>query len=98
MKYRQFGHTGLQVSPLCLGTMGFGTPGNQMFPWAIDAAKSAQIVKQALDLGINFFDTANIYSHGDSERFLGAALNQFANRDEIVVATKVFLPPKATLI
>lgn len=95
MKYRQFGHTGLQVSPLCLGTMGFGTPGNQMFPWAIDAAKSAQIVKQALDLGINFFDTANIYSHGDSERFLGAALNQFANRDEIVVATKVFFTAKS---
>jgi len=90
MDYRQFGRTGLQVSPLCLGTMGFGDPTTQMFPWAVDQTTSDQIVAKALDLGINFFDTANIYSYGDSERFLGAALKQHARRDEVVVATKVF--------
>ncbi|AVW10464.1 aldo/keto reductase [Lactiplantibacillus paraplantarum] len=94
MEYRQFGHTGLQVSPLCLGTMGFGTPGNSMFPWAIGEPESTQIVKKALDLGLNFFDTANIYSHGDSERLLGSALNQLADRDQIIVATKVFFTEK----
>ncbi|AVK61213.1 aldo/keto reductase [Lactobacillus sp. CBA3605] len=90
MEYVKLGHTGLDVSRLCVGTMGFGQPGNAMFPWAIDADASAKVVKSALDLGINFFDTANVYSHGDSETYLGQALNKYANRDEVVVATKVF--------
>ena len=68
MEYSKFGNTGLDVSRLCLGTMGFGNASTGMFPWAIDEEKSEQVIKQALDLGINFFDTANIYSHGDSER------------------------------
>lgn len=89
MQYTKLGHTGLDVSRLCLGTMGFGNPSSGQFPWAIDQAASTQVVREALDLGINFFDTANIYSYGDSERFLGNALKD-ANRDEIVVATKVF--------
>ena len=74
--------------------MGFGNASTGMFPWAIDEEKSEQVIKQALDLGINFFDTANIYSHGDSERFVGKALKKLANRDEIVLATKVFFTPE----
>lgn len=93
MKYTKLGHTGLDVSQLCLGTMGFGRPESGMFPWAIDQAKSEDVVAEALKLGINFFDTANIYSHGDSETYLGAALNKLAQRDEVVVATKVFFTP-----
>lgn len=90
MDYRKLGNTGLDVSRICLGTMGFGRPETGVFPWAIDYDKSEQVVKKALDLGINFFDTANIYSYGDSEEFLGRALKKYANRDEVVVATKVF--------
>lgn len=94
MEYSKFGNTGLDVSRLCLGTMGFGNASTGMFPWAVDEEKSEQVIKQALDLGINFFDTANIYSHGDSERFVGQALKKLANRDEIVLATKVFFTPE----
>lgn len=90
MKYTKLGRTGLDVSRLCLGTMGFGRPASGMFPWAINKTKSEAVVSKALELGINFFDTANIYSHGDSEEYLGAALKKLAHRDEIVVATKVF--------
>lgn len=90
MEYRKLGNTGLDVSRICLGTMGFGRPETGVFPWAVDYDKSEEIVKKALDLGINFFDTANIYSYGDSEEFLGKALKKYANRDEAVVATKVF--------
>lgn len=93
MDYMKLGHTGLDVSRLCLGTMGFGRPESGMFPWAIDKQKSELVVKEALNLGINFFDTANMYSHGDSEKYLGAALKNLANRDEVVVATKVFFSP-----
>lgn len=93
MKYTKLGHSGLDVSRICLGTMGFGRPEAGMFPWAIDEKKSEAVVAKALDLGINFFDTANIYSHGDSEKYLGAALNKLATRDQIVVATKVFYTP-----
>ncbi|WP_125681680.1 aldo/keto reductase [Levilactobacillus yonginensis] len=93
MDYVKLGRTGLDVSRLCLGTMGFGTASTGMFPWAIDETASEQVIREALDLGINFFDTANIYSHGDSERFVGHALNKLANRDEVVLATKVFFTP-----
>ncbi|UIF28998.1 aldo/keto reductase [Levilactobacillus brevis] len=94
MDYVKFGNTGLDVSRLCLGTMGFGNASTGMFPWAVGEEQSEQVIKQALDLGINFFDTANIYSHGDSERFVGQALKKLANRDEIVLATKVFFTPE----
>ena len=90
MKYSKLGKTGLDVSRICLGTMGFGDPTTGNFPWAIDFNKSEKVVQKALDLGINFFDTANIYSYGDSEKYLGQALKNNANRDEVVVATKVF--------
>ncbi|BDR52509.1 oxidoreductase [Bombiscardovia nodaiensis] len=89
MQYAKLGASGLDVSRICLGTMGFGQPGSQ-FPWAVGEEESQAVVKSALDLGINFFDTANIYSYGDSERYLGSALKKYANRDEVVVASKVF--------
>ncbi|WP_125587805.1 aldo/keto reductase [Companilactobacillus jidongensis] len=94
MKYTKFGNTGLDVSRIALGTMGFGNASTGMFPWAIDEEKSQDVIKTALDLGINFFDTANIYSHGDSEKFIGDALKKYADRDEIVLATKVFFTPE----
>ncbi|SFE86656.1 aldo/keto reductase [Trichococcus pasteurii] len=93
MEYVKFGNTGLDVSRICLGTMGFGVPSDR-WPqkWVIDEDQSRTIIKKALDLGINFFDTANVYSDGMSEEFLGRALKDFAKRDEIVIATKVFFP------
>ena len=93
MDYVKLGNTGLDVSPICLGTMSFGTAENWVHnPWALNEEDSRIIIKRALDLGVNFFDTANAYAYGNSERILGKALNDFANRDEIVVATKVFVP------
>lgn len=92
MDYIKFGHTGLEVSRLCLGCMGFGDAKRWIHPWVIDEASSRSIIKKALDVGINFFDTANVYSDGTSEEFLGRALKDYANRDEIVLATKVYFP------
>ncbi|MDF2789745.1 MAG: aldo/keto reductase [Neobacillus sp.] len=93
MEYAKLGNTGLDVSRICLGTMGFGVP-SERWPqkWVIDEEKSRPIIKKALELGINFFDTANVYSDGMSEEFVGRALRDFANRDEIVLATKVHFP------
>lgn len=92
MEYVKLGNTGLDVSRLCLGCMGFGDAVNWVHPWVLDEEKSCPIIKKALDLGINFFDTANVYSHGVSEEILGRALKEYANRDEIVIATKVHQP------
>ena len=87
----KLGHTGLDVSPICLGCMSFGTAENWVHnPWALDEEASRAIIKKALEMGVNFFDTANVYAYGHSEEILGRALKDFANRDEIVVATKVF--------
>ena len=91
MEYVKLGNTGLDVSPICLGAMSFGTAENWVHnPWALNEEDSRAIIKRALDLGVNFFDTANVYAYGSSEKILGRSLNDFANRDEIVVATKVF--------
>jgi len=90
MNYRKFGSTGLDVSPLCLGCMTYGTPTRGNHPWTLDEDQSRPLIKQALEAGINFFDTANIYSDGTSEEIVGRALKEFAHRDEIVIATKVF--------
>ena len=90
MDYVKFGNTGLDVSPLCLGTMGFGDPNSGFHEWVLEEDDSREVIKKALDLGINFFDTANVYSHGASEEIVGRALNDFAPRDEIVVATKLY--------
>ena len=88
MEYVNLGNSGLRVSKICLGCMSFGTPG-KLFDWCIDEEKSEQVVKKALDLGINFFDTANVYTNGESEEFLGRALKKYAKREEVVIATKV---------
>jgi len=89
MEYVKLGNTGLDVSRLCLGCMSFGVAERWVHPWVLDEASSRPIIKKALDLGINFFDTANVYSDGTSEEIVGQALKDYANRDEIVLATKV---------
>jgi 1-deoxyxylulose-5-phosphate synthase len=91
MKYIRFGNTGMKVSRLCLGTMTYGKP-NDRWPWALDEEQSRPFIKKALELGFNFFDTADIYSYGASEEVVGKALKDFAKRDEVVLATKVFNP------
>jgi 1-deoxyxylulose-5-phosphate synthase len=93
MKYINLGHTGVQVSELCLGCMTFGVPDRGDHPWTLPEEPSRQIIRQAVDLGINFFDTANnAYSDGTSEEIVGRALKDFARRDETVIATKVYFP------
>ncbi|WP_219836906.1 aldo/keto reductase [Paenibacillus sp. R14(2021)] len=89
MNYVKLGNTGLDVSRLCLGCMGFGDAALWTHPWVQNEEQSRQVIKKALDLGINFFDTANVYSAGTSEEYVGRALKDYANRDEIVIATKV---------
>ncbi|WP_314589108.1 aldo/keto reductase [Paenibacillus terrigena] len=89
MQYVKLGNTGLDVSRLCLGCMGFGVADRWIHPWVLDEESSRSIIRQALELGINFFDTANVYSDGTSEEIVGRALREYANRDEIVIATKV---------
>jgi aryl-alcohol dehydrogenase-like predicted oxidoreductase len=91
MEYVRLGNTGLDVSPICLGCMSFGTAEGWVHnPWALDEEGSRTIIKKALDLGVNFFDTANVYAYGKSEEILGRALKDYANRDEVAIATKVF--------
>src|ERR1700691_585039 len=89
MQYVKLGATGLEVSRICLGCMTFAIPGRGHRHWTLDEEKSRPIVKQALELGINFFDTANVYAEGSSEEITGRALKDFARREEIVLATKV---------
>ncbi len=90
MDYVNLGKSELRVSRLCLGTMSFGT--SRWRPWVRDEPESREIIKHALDLGINFFDTADYYSLGVSEEVVGRALRDFAPRDRVIVATKVFYP------
>ncbi|MEC1664198.1 aldo/keto reductase [Bacillus halotolerans] len=89
MEYVKLGNTGLDVSRLCLGCMSFGSAEKWVHQWVLDEDNSRPIIKKALELGINFFDTANVYSMGASEEILGRALKDYAKRDEIVLATKV---------
>src|SRR5918995_4050099 len=89
MEYAKLGNTGMDVSRICLGCMGFGDAERWIHKWVLDEENSRPVIKKALDLGINFFDTANVYSLGESEEILGRALKDFANRDEVVIATKV---------
>jgi 1-deoxyxylulose-5-phosphate synthase len=89
MRYRKLGRTGLDVSPVCLGCMSFGDPTRGTHPWSLDEETSRPLIRRALEAGINFFDTANVYSDGSSEEIVGRALGEFANRDEVVIATKV---------
>jgi len=89
MDYVRLGKTGLKVSRICLGCMSYGVPERGAHPWSLDEEKSQPFIRRALEGGINFFDTANVYSDGTSEEILGRALKDFAKRDEVVLATKV---------
>lgn len=89
MKYVKLGTTGLEVSAICLGCMSYGDPKRGTHSWSLDEDASRPLIRQALDNGINFFDTANVYSAGSSEELVGKALRDFADRDQIVLATKV---------
>jgi aryl-alcohol dehydrogenase-like predicted oxidoreductase len=95
MDYVTLGRTGLQVSRVCLGCMSYGqtkTPGLLQWPWALSEDEGRPYIKRALEAGINFFDTANVYSAGVSEEVLGRAIRDFSSRDEVVIATKVWGP------
>ena len=92
MKYVNLGRTGLKVSRLCLGCMTFGVPERGDHLWTLPEEASRPILRRALDLGINFFDTANVYSDGTSEEIVGRALKDFARREDVVLATKVYFP------
>lgn len=89
MKYVKLGSSGLEVSKICLGCMSFGEANRGSHTWTLNEESSRTIIKGALEAGINFFDTANVYSDGTSEEITGRALADFANRDEVVIATKV---------
>lgn len=92
MDYVKLGRSGLRVSRLCLGCMSYGEPERGFQPWSLGEEESRPFFAQALDAGINFFDTANVYSGGSSEEITGRALREMARRDEIVVATKAYFP------
>ena len=89
MEYVKLGSTGLDVSPVCLGCMSYGEPGRGPHPWSLDEETSRPFFRRAIEAGINFFDTADVYSAGSSEEITGRALRDFARREEIVLATKV---------
>jgi aryl-alcohol dehydrogenase-like predicted oxidoreductase len=92
MRYVKLGQAGLEVSVITLGCMSFGESGGRGRPWTLDEDACRDIMRQALDAGINVFDTANVYSAGRSEEITGKALKDFVPRDEVVLATKVFMP------
>jgi 1-deoxyxylulose-5-phosphate synthase len=89
MQYAKLGSTGLDVSRICLGCMSYGVPGRGAHPWSLDEEQARPFIRRAIESGINFFDSANVYSDGTSEEIVGRALRDFASRDEIVLATKV---------
>ena len=90
MEYTRLGSTGTKVSRICLGCMSYGTP--EWRPWVLSEEESMPFFRRAVEAGINFFDTADMYSQGESERVTGKALKEYATRDEVVIATKVFNP------
>lgn len=92
MEYTKLGSTDIEISKVCVGCMSFGKAGT-MHDWTLDESSTAQVVKHALDLGINFFDTANGYSAGTSEEYLGRALKNLTTRDKVVIASKVYFNP-----
>lgn len=95
MRYIKLGNTGLDVSPVAIGAMTYGEPGRGHPVWSLDEAQSRPLIKHALESGINFFDTANLYSQGSSEEILGRALKDYANRDDVVIATKIRHPMRS---
>jgi aryl-alcohol dehydrogenase (NADP+) len=90
MKYIRLGNTGLKVSRICLGTMTYGSP--QWREWVLPEDESRPFIQRSLEAGINFFDTADMYSLGESEAVLGRALKELAKREQVVIATKMFNP------
>lgn len=92
MEYTKLGKTDIEISRVCVGCMSFGKAGT-MHDWTLDAAATEDVVRHALDLGINFFDTANGYSAGTSEEYLGRALKKNVRRDKVVIASKVYFNP-----
>src|ERR687884_2049364 len=92
MEYVRFGATGMRVSKICLGCMTYGVPERGSHPWTLDEEQSRPFLRRAIELGINFFDTSNSYSDGTSEEIVGRALRDFARREEVVLATKVYFP------
>ncbi len=90
MEYTELGKSGIRISRLCVGCMSFGDPASQMHAWTLDPRESEEIVRHALDLGINFFDTANTYSAGTSEEYLGRAIRSNVKREDVVLASKVY--------
>ena len=89
MEYIKLGNTGLDISPLALGCMTYGDPARGPHPWTLPEDESRPLIRQAVEAGINFFDTANVYSNGSSEEIVGRALAEFTRREETVIATKV---------
>lgn len=94
MQYIKLGHSGLEVSPICIGCMGFGDPSRGHPAWSLDEEASRPLIRHAVEAGINFFDTANLYSNGNSEEILGKALKDFVRRDSVVIATKLSAPTR----
>ena len=90
MQYTHLGRAGIQVSRICLGAMTYGT--SKWRPWVLDEEPSRPFIRRAIELGVNFFDTADMYSDGLSEEVLGRALSEFARREEVIIATKVYFP------
>ena len=95
MQYGKLGRTGLDVSAVCLGCMGLGDPSRGYPSWALGEEGGRSLIRHAIEAGINFFDTANMYANGSSEEILGRATKEFANRDSVVIATKLFAPMRA---
>ena len=89
MQYKKLGRTGLDISPICIGCMGYGEPSRAYPSWSLDEEASRALIRHAVEAGINFFDTANMYSNGGSEEIVGRALKEFMKRDSVVIATKV---------
>src|SRR5216684_3466006 len=95
MDYLKLGSTGLDVSPIAIGAMTYGEPGRGHPVWSLGEEDSRPIIRHAIEAGVNFFDTANMYSQGSSEEILGRALRDFADRDEVVIATKIRHPMRS---
>lgn len=94
MQYVKLGSTGLDISKVCLGCMSFGIPERGTHAWTLDEERSRPLIRAAVEAGVNFFDTANMYSDGTSEEIVGRALAEYTRRDEVVIATKIFYPMK----
>lgn len=95
MEYIKFGNSGLEVSPVCIGCMGFGDPSKGHPTWALGEEKARDVIRYAIEVGINFFDTANLYSQGTSEEVVGKAIKDFAKRENVVIATKLGAPMRS---